>query len=57
MLEVAMKYRPAIDNITANKALKLCQYELDDEDWTIVGDLLCVLKVFLHFIQDIYVLY
>jgi hypothetical protein len=48
MLQVAMKYCPAIDDITANKALKLHQYKLDDEDWMIVANLLCVLKVCLH---------
>ena len=45
MLQVAVKYRAAIDDITANKAVRLRQYELDDEDWTIVSDLLHVLKV------------
>lgn len=49
MLQVALKYRPAIDDITANKALKLRQYELDDEDWMIVADLIRVLKVYLRF--------
>ena len=45
MLNVALEYRDVIDDITANKYLKLCQYELDDEGWEIVKDLLQVLKV------------
>jgi hypothetical protein len=57
MLQVAAKYRPAIDDITANKALRLRQYELDDEEWTIIADLLRVLKVFLCSFQDMYVFY
>ena len=45
MLNVAMEYRKVIDDIAANKSLKLRQYELDDEGWDIIGDLLRVLKV------------
>jgi hypothetical protein len=45
MAKVALKYRLAIDDITANKSLKLCKFELDDDDWKIIGDLLRVLKV------------
>ncbi|KIL63555.1 hypothetical protein M378DRAFT_79529 [Amanita muscaria Koide BX008] len=45
MAKVALKYRPAIDDITANKSSKLRKYELDDDDWKIIGDLLRVLKV------------
>ena len=45
MLNVAVEYCEVIDNITANKSLKLWQYELDDEGWDIIRDLLHVLKV------------
>jgi hypothetical protein len=45
MLMVAFNYCTIIDNMTGNKMLKLCQYELDDEDWEVVKDLLQVLKV------------
>ena len=45
MLMMAIKYRLAIDNITANKALKLRKYKLDDDDWKIMSDLIQVLKV------------
>jgi hypothetical protein len=40
MAKVALKYCFAIDDITANKSLKLRKYELDDNDWKIIGDLL-----------------
>jgi hypothetical protein len=45
MAKVAVKYRPAINDITANKSLKLRKYELDDDDWKIIRDLIKVLKV------------
>lgn len=45
MVKMALRYRQAVNDITANKALKLRKYELDDNDWLIVGDLLHVLKV------------
>lgn len=45
MLKMALKYRTALDNVTADKALKLRKYELDEEDWQIVADLARVLKV------------
>ena len=45
MMKIALKYRSAIDDITANKSLKLRKFELDDKDWKIIRDLLRVLKV------------
>jgi hypothetical protein len=45
MLAVAFDYCAVIDNIMANKSLKLHHYELDDQDWEVVKDLLQVLKV------------
>jgi hypothetical protein len=45
MLSFAMKYRTAIDAMTADKGLKLCQFELEDEEWLIVGDLVELLLV------------
>ena len=44
MLKIALEYCEAVD-ITANKSVKLHKYELDDEDWEIVKNLLQVLKV------------
>ena len=56
MLIFALKYRQAIDGITADKEFKLHRYELDEEEWTIVNDLSAVLKQFkqatLYFSQD-----
>ena len=55
MLNVAVEYHEVIDDITANKSLKLWQYKLDDESWDIIRDLLHVLKVKFHsFIMDIF---
>ena len=52
MLNVAVEYCEVIDDITANKSLKLQQYELDDEGWDIIRDLCHVLKVnFTHLSQ------
>ena len=45
MLNIVLEYCKVIDEIMANKALKMQQYELDDEGWDIIKDLLCVLKV------------
>ncbi|KAI9451886.1 hypothetical protein F5148DRAFT_986311 [Russula earlei] len=53
---MALQYHLAVDNITANKALKLQKYELDDDDWEIISDLVHVLKIYkdatLIFSQD-----
>ena len=45
MLQMALQYHSAIDHITADKTLKLQKYELDDNDWEIIADLMQVLKV------------
>lgn len=45
MLKMAIEYRVAVDDVTANKSLKLRTYELDEEDWEVVIDLIRVLKV------------
>lgn len=50
MLCFAIKYRVAIDSITADKALKLQKFELDDTEWKIVQDLVSVLEVCAFFI-------
>ena len=43
-----MTYRPAIDKITADNVLKLRKYELDNDDWVIIEDLVSVLEVHYH---------
>ena len=43
-MHIVLTYRKAVDQVTANKDLKLSKYELDNNDWIIVGDLVSVLK-------------
>jgi hypothetical protein len=45
MLLFAIKYRDAIDSVTADKSLKLRKFELDNDDWKVVQDLVSVLEV------------
>ena len=45
MIQFALEYREPIDTITENKELKLGKYELDNEDWRIIEDLVSVLEV------------
>jgi hypothetical protein len=48
MLIVTFDYHLIIDNMTGNKTLNLCQYELDDGDWEVIKNLLRVLKIGLY---------
>ena len=45
MLSFAVKYRSAIDAMTADKSLKLRRFELETEEWSIAEDLVSVLLV------------
>lgn len=45
MLSFALTYRTVIDAMTADKSLKLRKFELEDEEWVIVGDLVERLQV------------
>jgi hypothetical protein len=45
MLQFSLEYRAPIDMITADKQLKLRKYELDEEDWLIVYELVSILQV------------
>jgi hypothetical protein len=45
MMAFAIEYRKPIDSITADKSLKLRRYELDNEGWNIIEQLVCVLQV------------
>ena len=46
MMQFALKYRKPIDSITADKSLKsLRKFELDDDEWNIVTELVSILKV------------
>ncbi len=45
MMVFALEYRKPIDSITADKSLKLRRYELDNEGWGIIEQLVSVLQV------------
>jgi len=45
MMAFALKYRKPIDSITADKSLKLRKYELDNEGWGVIEQLVSVLQV------------
>ena len=45
MMNFALKYRTVINRVTGDKSLKLRRYELDNEDWVIIEDLVSVLEV------------
>lgn len=45
MLIVAKQYQMVIDEITARKEYKLRRYELTEEEWQILDDLMYVLRV------------
>lgn len=45
MLSFTLRYRKVVDVITADKTLKLRKFELDEEDWSIIADLVSALEV------------
>ena len=45
MLKFAIKYHVAIDAITTEHSMKLCNYELRKEEWKVAKELCEVLKV------------
>ena len=45
MLEFAVSYRKALDDLTNNRDMKLRSYELSEEEWIISGQLADILKV------------
>jgi hypothetical protein len=45
MLKFVLAYRVVIDKITADKHLKLRSYELDNDNWAVIKDLVSVLEV------------
>ena len=51
MLNIALEYHKVINEIMANKSLKM---QLDDEGWDIIKDLLRVLKVS-YFLSHTYI--
>jgi hypothetical protein len=45
MMVFAIKYRKPIDGIMADKSLKLWKYELDNEGWNIIEQLVSILQI------------
>lgn len=45
MLEVALQYKDAVEDITSDKKFGLREYEMDEEEWLIAEQLRDVLKV------------
>ncbi|KAG6807823.1 hypothetical protein H0H92_006319 [Tricholoma furcatifolium] len=41
---MAVKYHSAVDTITAERSLSLHRYEISDEAWNVINDLISVLK-------------
>lgn len=52
MMSFALQYRSSIDDLTANKSLRLRNWELDDVEWQIVKDLASVLEVCFFFLLE-----
>ncbi|KAG1895341.1 uncharacterized protein F5891DRAFT_960282, partial [Suillus fuscotomentosus] len=53
MMKFVLAYKSVIDRIMADKSLKLRKYELDNEDWGIIKDLVATYKkATLFFSQD-----
>ena len=48
MLKFVCTYHEAIDKITDDQSMKLCEFELRDDEWKIVEELRDTLKVRFH---------
>ena len=48
MLKFAYTYQKAINMLTKDQTLKLCEYELSDDDWSLVKQLQDSLKVSIY---------
>ena len=55
MLKFVLRYRAVIDKITTDKGLKLRRYELNNDNWAIIKDLVSILKVCLP--RSVYIHY
>ena len=55
MLKFVLRYRAVIDKITTDKGLKLRRYELDNDNWAIIEDLVSILEVCLS--RSVYIHY
>lgn len=56
MLDFALEHITAFNTITADRDMKLRQYELSESDWNMARHLRDVLKVFNLFYQNLYLL-
>jgi hypothetical protein len=45
MMVLAREYRTVINNITGSREFKLREYELSEDEWLIIDQLIAVLKV------------
>jgi hypothetical protein len=45
MLVVAMGYREVVDELTGDKTLGLRRYEMGEDEWALVTEIINVLKV------------
>jgi hypothetical protein len=52
MLEFALEYQTAIDNITADRKTDLRRYELNNDDWETARQLCDVMKVWVTAQRD-----
>jgi hypothetical protein len=52
MLCFVLEYRKPIDLVTADKGLKLRKFELDEEEWGVMEDLVDILEVSQPFMFD-----
>lgn len=52
MLVFALRYRVALDIITADREMKLQQYEMDDDEWALTKQLCAVLKAGFFFLYN-----
>jgi hypothetical protein len=50
MLVVAVQYKDVVNLVTADRNLPLRKYELSDNNWTIVEDMVYTLEVSTHFV-------
>jgi hypothetical protein len=45
MLVVAVEYQEVVDELTGDKALGLRRYEMGEDEWAIIAEMIQVLKV------------
>jgi hypothetical protein len=48
MLNFALQYQPALQKVTSECEIGLCEYEMDNDEWAIAKELRDVLKAHIH---------